>query len=124
MSEEAKHVLVVDDDEPCRVLAQRILSRNGFKVDTASDGQEGLDIASTKPFDLILLDVMMPHMDGFEVCSKIKRIETNANTPVVMVTALDSLNDVAKANESGAMWYINKPYDIQYLLSVVNHRIA
>ncbi len=124
MAEQAKQVLVVDDDEPCRVLAKRILSRNGYSVDMACDGFEGLEIASTKQYDLILMDVMMPDMDGFEVCKKIKDVSANVDTPIIMVSALDSINDMAKANEAGAMWYVSKPYDMKYLVSVVNHRVT
>lgn len=119
-----KNVLVVDDDENSRSLAQRILSRAGYQVITANDGEDGLQKACAKHFDLILLDVMLPKIDGFELCSRIQKIKPNATTPVVMVTALDSLSDMAKATESGAQWLVNKPYDSHYLLSVVNHRVA
>jgi len=119
-----KYVLVVDDDEDCRILAQRVLWRAGYQVDTACDGVEGLQKISDKHFDLILLDVMMPRLDGFEVCSRIRQIKPNAETPVVMVTALDSLADMAKATESGAQWLVNKPYDSRYLLSVASHCVA
>ncbi|PCH61347.1 MAG: response regulator [Gammaproteobacteria bacterium] len=119
-----KHVLVVDDDEDSRILAQRVLWHAGYQVDTACDGAEGLQKARDKHFDLILLDVMMPKLDGFEVCSRIRQIKTNAETPVVMVTALDSLADMAKATESGAQWLVNKPYDFCYLLSVANNCVA
>lgn len=119
-----KQVLIVDDDEPCRTMAQRILSRGGFEVDTAGNGEEGLEMAAGKKFDLILLDVMMPEMNGYELCRRMRDTEANAETPVVMVSALDSLNDMAKAAEAGALWYVNKPYDSRYLLSVVHHRTS
>ncbi|NOX26688.1 MAG: response regulator [Gammaproteobacteria bacterium] len=119
-----KNILVVDDDEDCRIIARRILTRAGYTVDTACDGAEGLQKAQARQFDLILLDVMMPKLDGFEVCARIRREKPNADTPVVMVTALDSMSDQAKATESGAQWMVNKPYDSRYLVSVANHRIA
>lgn len=119
---EQKHILVVDDDEPSRTLAARVLARGGYKVDTAGGAEEALGKTTANKFDLILLDVMMPGMDGFEVCARLRRSGKSADTPVIMLTALDSLDDIAKANEAGAQWFVNKPYDSKYLLSVVNLR--
>ncbi len=111
-----KRILVVDDDEPSRTLAERILTRGGFDVETAADGEEALAKATAFEFDLIVLDVMMPKMDGFEVCTKLQQNSKTADLPVVMLTALDSLDDVAKATQAGAKWFVSKPFDSKYLL--------
>ena len=111
-----KRILVVDDDEPSRTLAARILTRGGFDVDTAENGLQALEKAEAFEFDLIVLDVMMPRMDGYEVCSRLQQNPVTANLPVVMLTALDSLNDVAKATQAGAKWFVTKPFDSKYLL--------
>ncbi|MBL1293587.1 MAG: response regulator [Thiotrichales bacterium] len=111
-----KRILVVDDDEPSRTLAERILTRGGFDVETAADGKEALEKVAAFEFDLIVLDVMMPKMDGFEVCMKLQQNSKTADLPVVMLTALDSLNDMAKATQAGAKWFVTKPFDSKYLL--------
>lgn len=111
-----KRILVVDDDEPSRMLAARILARGGFDVDTAGSGEEALNKAASAEFDLVVLDVMMPKMDGYEVCSRLQRNPATSDVPVVMLTALDSLNDVAKATQAGAKWFVTKPFDAKYLL--------
>lgn len=117
--QEQKRILVVDDDEPSRTLAQRVLIRGGFDVDAAGSGQEALDKAAAFEYDLIVLDVMMPKMDGFEVCTRLQKNAETARIPVVMLTALDSLNDVVNATEAGAKWFVTKPFDAKYLLQQV-----
>lgn len=111
-----KRILVADDDEPSRTLAERILTRGGFDVETAVDGKDALEKATSFEYDLIVLDVMMPKMDGFDVCAKLQQNSETADLPVVMLTALDSLNDVAKATQAGAKWFVTKPFDSKYLL--------
>lgn len=111
-----KRILVVDDDEPSRTLAERILTRGGFDVETAENGFEAVEKATAFEYDLIILDVMMPRMDGYEVCTRLQQNPVTAGLPVVMLTALDSLNDVAKATQAGAKWFVTKPFDSKYLL--------
>ncbi len=111
-----KRILVVDDDEPSRTLAERILTRGGFDVETAQNGVEALEKATSFEYDLVILDVMMPRMDGYEVCAKLQQDPLTTELPVVMLTALDSLNDVAKATQVGAKWFVTKPFDAKYLL--------
>ena len=119
-----KTLVLAEDDGNLRQLYTDFLSAHGYYVMTAENGLGALSLLHRVQPRLILLDVMMPKLDGFEVCSRIQKIKPNAATPVVMVTALDSLSDMAKATESGAQWLVNKPYDSHYLLSVVNHRVA
>ena len=106
-------VLVVDD-EPVNVqLLQRKLQWDGLQVLTAGDGQSCLDIAKEKRPDLILLDVMMPGMDGFEVCQKLREEERTKSIPVIFVTAQNSKEGKLEGLQAGAVDYITKPIDLE-----------
>lgn len=104
-------ILVVDDNEMNRDLLQRRLTGEGTRVTTAADGQEALAWLQRAPFDLVLLDVMMPVMDGTEVLEKIQADETLRRTPVIMITALDDVDNAARCIEMGAVDYITKPFN-------------
>jgi two-component system alkaline phosphatase synthesis response regulator PhoP len=102
-------ILVVDDNEQNLELLVAYLETLGCPVVTAVDGVDALEkVASEKP-DLILLDIMMPRMSGFEVCRKIKSDPTTRDTPVIMVTALNELTDIERGVESGTDDFITKP---------------
>ena len=102
-------ILVVDDNEQNLELLVAYLETLGCPVVTAIDGVDALEkIAAEKP-DLILLDIMMPRMSGFEVCRKIKSDPTTRDTPVIMVTALNELTDIERGVESGTDDFITKP---------------
>jgi len=106
-------VLVVDD-EPVNVqLLQRKLQWDGMEVLTAGDGQACLDIAKEKLPDLILLDVMMPGMGGFEVCQKLREDESTKSIPVIFVTAQNSKEGKLEGLQAGAVDYITKPIDLE-----------
>ncbi len=109
-----KRLLVVDDDQDIRELLEFDLSQSGYLVDTAKDGSEGLQMAMTGHYDLVLLDVMMPKMNGFDVCKNIK--EHNPSQAVLMLTAKGTINDKTQGFDSGADDYIVKPFDIQEVL--------
>ena len=109
-----KKLLVVDDETEIRELLEFDLSHSGYEVDTARDGSEGLQKAMTGNYDLILLDVMMPKINGFDVCKNIK--EHNPSQPVLMLTAKGTINDKTQGFDSGADDYIVKPFDIQEVL--------
>jgi two-component system alkaline phosphatase synthesis response regulator PhoP len=105
----ASKILVVDDNEQNLELLVAYLETLGCPVVTAVDGVDALDkVASEKP-DLILLDIMMPRMSGFEVCRKIKSDPTTRDIPVIMVTALNELTDIERGVESGTDDFITKP---------------
>ena len=110
----SKKLLVVDDETDIRELLEFDLSHSGYVVDVACDGSEGLQKAMTGNYDLILLDVMMPKMNGFDVCKNIK--EHNPSQPVLMLTAKGTINDKTQGFDSGADDYIVKPFDIQEVL--------
>ena len=102
-------ILVVDDNEQNLELLVAYLETLGCPVVTAIDGVDALEkVAAEKP-DLILLDIMMPRMSGFEVCRKIKSDPTTRDTPVIMVTALNELTDIERGVESGTDDFITKP---------------
>lgn len=102
-------ILVVDDIPANVKLLEAKLSAEYYEVLTAASGQECLDLAAEKAPDLILLDVMMPGMDGFEVCKRIKADDTTAHIPIVMVTALSDVSDRVRGLESGADDFLSKP---------------
>lgn len=113
------NVLVVDDvSENIQVLGG-ILYPKGFNISMAQSGREALNIVARKPPDVILLDVMMPEMDGFEVCKQLKSMPESKDIPVIFITANSQPEDIAKAFELGAADYITKPFDPSELCSRV-----
>jgi len=116
----AKRILVVDDDENILNLERTILEGKGFEVVAASSGGRALEILAKEAFDLILLDVMMPEIDGFTVCRKIKEDSRLKEVPVIFLTAKGGGEALAEGFESGAVMYINKPFTANKLLTIVN----
>src|ERR1700680_4461344 len=104
-------VLVVDDGESNRALVQAFLADLDCKLRSAEDGPGALAAIIAEPPDLVLLDVQMPGMDGYEVCRRIKAMPRGRLLPVVMLTALDHLNDRVLALEAGADDFMSKPVD-------------
>jgi PleD family two-component response regulator len=105
------HVLVVDDDAINRVLLHDVLQSAGFVVEQASDGEAGLaSVASNEP-DVILLDVMMPKLDGFEVCRRLKQSVATVHIPVIIITALSDRAARLAGIEAGANEFVTKPID-------------
>lgn len=111
---EKKRILIVDDDPEIRELLEFDISSSGYFTDTASDGMEGLNKALNNKYDLILLDVMMPKMNGFDVCKNIR--QAKINVPILMLTAKGTIMDKTSGFNSGADDYLVKPFDIQEVL--------
>ena len=105
----ASHVLVVDDNAQNLELLVAYLEGLGCKVRTAIDGVDALDKVKESVPDLILLDIMMPRMSGFEVCRKLKSDPTTRDVPIIMVTALNELGDIERGVESGTDDFLTKP---------------
>ena len=103
--------MIVDDSELNRMMMESFIDEMGHASVTASNGKEALELLGREHPDLILLDVMMPEMDGFEVCRRIKSDETTRMTPVIMVTALDKVDDNVKGIEAGADDFLTRPFD-------------
>ena len=116
----AKRILVGDDDENILNLEKTILEQKGFEVTAATGGAEALRLLAEKSFDLVLLDVMMPELDGFTVCRKIKEDPRCKDLPVIFLTAKGGGEALAEGFESGAIMYINKPFTANKLLTIVN----
>ena len=116
----AKRILVVDDDENILSLERTILEQKGFDVTAAAGGGEALKLLAGQVFDLVLLDVMMPEIDGFTVCRKIKEDPRLKDVPVIFLTAKGGGEALAEGFESGAVMYINKPFTANKLLTIVN----
>src|SRR5689334_16350551 len=95
-------LLVVDDDDIVRSLMRASLEQDGFKVTEAADGREALQLCKTSLPDLVIADVIMPHMNGFELCSELRSQEASAHLPILMATGLDDAPSIEKAYECGA----------------------
>ena len=108
-SESPPVLLIVDDDPTARQVAQAILSPEKYAFRHASGGEAALAIIAEQEPDLVLLDIMMPGIDGFEVCRRIRRLTTRAYLPIMMITALDSAKDLARGLNAGADDFISKP---------------
>lgn len=114
MQKTNKRLLIVDDDKQIRELLAFDISQSGYIVDCANDGQEGLKKALENNYDLILLDVMMPKMNGYDVCKNIRIAKPDI--PVLMLTAKGSLDDKTQGFDCGADDYLVKPFEIQEVL--------
>ena len=115
-----QRILVVDDDENILNLERTILEQKGFEVTGADGGAAALRLLADQAFDLVLLDVMMPEVDGFAVCRKIKDDPRLKDMPVIFLTAKGGGEALAEGFESGAVMYINKPFTANKLLTIVN----
>lgn len=114
MIQSSKRILIADDDEEIRELLEFDISQSGYIVDTAKDGLEGLNKALNNTYDLIILDVMMPKMNGFDVCRNIR--QAKLAVPILMLTAKGTIKDKTEGFEGGADDYLVKPFDIQEVL--------
>ena len=114
MVEGQKRILIVDDDDEIRELLEFDIRSSGYFVDSAKDGLEGLNKALNNTYDLILLDVMMPKMNGFDVCKNIR--SAKLSIPILMLTAKGTIEDKTSGFDCGADDYLVKPFDVQEVL--------
>ncbi len=117
-------ILLVDDNEMNRDMLSRRLARKGFDVTVAEDGAEALQAITECDFDLVLLDIMMPGMDGLQVLEILRRDRTPLDLPVIMATAEDSSSDVVRALKLGANDYVTKPLDFSVVLARVQTHLS
>ncbi|MEE9412601.1 MAG: EAL domain-containing protein [Methylococcales bacterium] len=120
-------ILVIDDDTTIQMLARRSLENAGFRMLSATNGQQGLEFFEQFDPDIVLLDVAMPEMDGFTVCTELRAIEQGNNAPILMITGLDDVDSIQKAYQAGATDFATKPINwsimacrIRYLLRTSN----
>src|SRR5262249_5821060 len=105
-------LLVVDDNEDNRYTLTRRLNREGYaNLLTATNGREALEVVQSKPIDLILLDIMMPEMNGYEVLEHLKQSSEHRHIPVIMISAIDEMDSVIRCIELGAEDYLSKPFN-------------
>lgn len=119
-----RRILVVDDDPRLLHVVAMYLSIEGYEVDTASNGEEGLRQLEQRRPDLVILDVMMPGIDGLEACRRIKSNPDTRAIPVVLFTALSRTDDVENGRAAGANRFINKPFSLIGLGAVIRSFLA
>jgi CheY-like chemotaxis protein len=120
VTEAPASILVVDDDPINRMLLSRDLERQGHRVATTEDGRQALAVLRAEPFDVVLLDVLMPELDGYETLAQIERDEKLRHIPVIMVSGLEDMESVVRCIEMGAADYLPKPFDPVLLRARIN----
>jgi len=116
----ATKVLIVDDEESLRRIVAQAFSDRGYTVITADNGSDGLQLATTERPDIVILDLIMPGLSGFEVCRRIRQDVTMTRTSVIITSAKSYKPDIDKAIELGADAFIVKPADLDELISTAN----
>ncbi len=109
-----ERILIIEDDEEILRVLRRVLTYEGYIVDTAMTGMAGITLATEQAPDLVILDLMLPKMDGLEVCERLQKI---GNQPILMLTAKDTLQDRVDGLDAGADDYMVKPFEIEELLA-------
>ena len=117
-------ILIVEDERKTREYLQKGLGESGYVVDTAADGVDGLHLALTGDYDLVILDIMLPGLSGFEVLEAMARSEDTAAIPVVVLTAQGDEVDARRGLELGVRKYLSKPFDVRALLAEVRRQVA
>ncbi len=120
----ASKILIVDDDIGIRMLLSKFLQRNGFETLVAEDGLEGVEIAKKNHPDLIILDVVMPRMDGLTAARLIKFYKPLSEVPIIFLTAKDADKEIELAQEARAEVYITKPFDVRQVINVVKELLV
>ncbi len=114
-------ILVVDDEENMLALFRRVLGKEGYHIECVDSGQGAVELAKERPFELAIVDVSMPDMDGIEVLARLKVI--NSEMPVIMITAFRSWEKEQAARRLGCEDYLSKPLDMKCLKALVKEKI-
>ncbi len=117
------NILLIDDVASILELLRLVLKREGYDVRTSPDARHALDMAFADPPDLILLDILLPDINGYEFCYELKSYEELSHIPVIFISAQDRLQDQQKAFEVGAADFVVKPIDIDELLEKIEHHL-
>jgi CheY-like chemotaxis protein len=120
----AKRILVVDDDEMVLMALNELLRPEGYEVHAVSSGGQALKNLDKEKYDLLLLDIIMPEMDGFELCRRIRERENYRETPIVFLTAKSRDEDRVKGLEVGANLFLSKPISPDKLLEIIADTIG
>jgi len=116
---EIKKILIVDDDLTLTVLVKKYLEKNGYEVTAVTEAVDGLEHAMKKDPDMIILDVMMPIINGFNFCRLLKQDENKKSIPIILLTARDQIKDIEIGLEMGAEAYLVKPLNTTELLKTI-----
>ena len=119
-----KRILVVDDDELVRLALEELLMPEGYEIHTASSGREALDKIKENIYDLLMLDIIMPEMDGIELCRKIREKDDYSEVPIVFLTAKSREEDRSVGLEAGANLFLSKPISPEKLLTLISEAIG
>jgi CheY-like chemotaxis protein len=119
-----KRILVVDDSKTALMMTTMIVNKGAYDVVTAGDGEEGVQKALADRPDLILMDVMMPKMDGFEACKRLRSHEPTRDIPIIMVTTRGELTNVEIGYEAGCSDYVTKPINSVELLTKIRNYLT
>jgi sigma-B regulation protein RsbU (phosphoserine phosphatase) len=124
MADETSSLLIVDDEELNREGLTRRLQRHGYVVSSACSGQDAIEMLGKRKFDLVLLDIVMPGMNGLEVLKRLRQVDSLIDLPIIMVTARGDSGDVVEALELGANDYLTKPLDFPVVLARIRTQLA
>ena len=116
-------VLIVEDDAALADVLSLRLSRQGFETTVAESGQLGLTLARAEQPDVILLDLRLPDMDGFELCQELVDDEATCEIPVIILSGLEQPDIIRRSRAAGCFYYVRKPYDPNALLALIQHAI-
>ena len=120
----AKRILIVDDDEMVRMALVELLKPEGYALDVAASGKEALVKIDENKYDLMMFDIIMPEIDGLELCKKVRSREEYKEIPVVFLTAKSREQDKIKGLEAGANLFLSKPISPDKLLSIISETIG
>ena len=119
-----KNILIVDDNPKNIQLLANILEKHHFNIEYSQDGESAIELCKENKFNLILMDIMMPKLNGFEVCQKIRAIDLNSTSPIIFITAKADIDSVSKGFDVGGTDYITKPFNTTDLLNKVEFHIS
>ncbi|MEA2452906.1 MAG: hypothetical protein QOG04_1616 [Actinomycetota bacterium] len=124
MAAEEKRILIADDDPVILRLIQVNLELEGYQVLLANNGQEAVDLATAENPDLVILDIMMPRLDGYQACEQLKASDVTKEIPVIFLSAKAQQGDIEKGQSYGVAAYLTKPFDPTELLEVVEQHVS
>lgn len=119
-----KRILIVDDDEMVRMALVELLKPEGYMLDVAASGKEALIMIDQNKYDLMMFDIIMPEIDGLELCKKVRNKEQYKDIPIVFLTAKSREQDRIKGLEAGANLFLSKPISPEKLLSIISETIG